>query len=615
MDFFAAQDNARRTTRWLVVGFALAIAAIITVLYLTVIYCQRFGTEPPPPWWNGEQFFFVTLFTGGIILGGSLYKLIQLARGGGAMVAMRLGGRPVQRGSIDPLEQRLLNVTEEMALASGIAIPAVYVLDNEQGINAFAAGNTLANSVIAVTRGALQQLSRDELQAVVAHEFSHILNGDMRLNMRLLGILHGLLLLHLTGEKMLEIRRGGSATLIIVLGGLLLLLLGYIGVVFGKIIKAAVSRQREFLADASAVQFTRNPLGLSGALRRIADTGSKIRHPGAEEASHMFFSSEISGLARLLATHPPIEERIRRLDPKYLRRPLASPSQNVATAKPAADDSIISGFSPQNFTAAVGDISDAPLDYTHALLQRLPVEISQAVHQLPDARTVVFALLLSASPQTREKQLQALQQQYDSATARQGAAYARWLSANEPALRLPVFDMAISTLQETPGAERARLLQTAEELLAQEDKMPLSKYILRTLLRQSLQPDAAKLAPAVTMKTLKSDSAQLLALLAFIGSSDEVACREAFIAATAQAPFDGPWPTYAPPQELSVEAIDRILNELATTQAGFRKHLINACATAVNHDNRITYAEAELLRAICKALDCPVPPPFRYASA
>jgi Zn-dependent protease with chaperone function len=329
MDFFEAQDVARRRTLLLVILFAAAVVLIILIIYIIVYYL----TGPHP----GAVFdpILLAIIAGGVLLlvgAGSGYRTLQLRRGGPA-VAELLGGRRISPTTTDPAERRLVNVVEEMAIASNIPAPAIYVLDGEEGINAFAAGHSPADAAVTVTRGALRSLTRDELQGVVAHEFSHIFNGDMRLNLRLMGLLFGILLLAVVGRILLYAgprgayrgggrRRGGGGQVVLI--GLALLLVGYIGVFFGRLIQAAISRQREYLADAAAVQFTRNPQGLEGALKKIGASlvaggpGSQIANAHAEEANHFFFARGIGGLVtRLFASHPPLVERIRRIDPSF----------------------------------------------------------------------------------------------------------------------------------------------------------------------------------------------------------------------------------------------------------------------------------------------------------
>src|SRR3954451_21131705 len=332
-DFFQRQSDARRNTKWLVVMFTLAVIGIVgTTMFATALATgamqehhayrgDRFSRQPFP--WQATIMSGVAAL--GLIAGGSLFEIAQLS-GGGTVVAERLGGRRVYPNTTDPVERRVLNVVEEMALASGVPVPAVFMLDEELGINAFAAGHTTSDAVVATTRGTAQQLTRDQLQGVIAHEFSHILNGDMRLDLRLMGVLYGILLMGLLGRELFRIaaytgggrsdsRRNDSGLYLLAIG-LIFMILGFVGLMFGNLIKAAVSRQREFLADASAVQFTRNPSGIAGALKRIgaAIFGSKLISPRAAEASHMYFAE---GISSLFATHPPLDQRIRRVEPEW----------------------------------------------------------------------------------------------------------------------------------------------------------------------------------------------------------------------------------------------------------------------------------------------------------
>ena len=348
MDFFQHQEVARRSTRRLIFLFALAVLCVVVAVNIVGAAIYFSFVVPAGRAWvpaslpNG---FFLTntIVVLGLIGGGTVVEMSALSSGGDA-VAKMVGARPVDPSTHDLLDRRLLNVVEEMAIAAGIPVPRVFVMDDENTINAFAAGHSINDAVIAVTRGTLTRLNRDELQGVVAHEFSHVLNGDMRLNMRLIGVLFGLMVVAMAGRFLLEIAgrtRGGSGRgsggvlAALFLAGITLWVLGYIGVFFGRLIKAAVSRQREFLADAAAVQFTRNPEGLSGALNKIAEHGSALATAHAPEAAHFFFANGLGGFtAGLLSTHPPIEERIRRLAP-HLAAPRGPPSVQACAADPA----------------------------------------------------------------------------------------------------------------------------------------------------------------------------------------------------------------------------------------------------------------------------------------
>ena len=337
IDFFARQDHARRQTVRLVVLFAISVAVIIAAVYAIALLVTQgggnaHGRHPAAPinLWDPPLLLAVALGTIVVVAVGSLYKVSELASGG-EVVAHMMGGRLVDPQTTDPAERRLLNLVEEMSLASGVPVLPVYVMDNEPSINAFAAGFRPADAVVAVSRGCLQHLTREELQGVLGHEFSHVLNGDMRLNLRLIGIVYGILVLSTIGYFVMrsagwagssrdsDDRRGDNRAAMFFIG-LALFILGYLGVLLGNIIKAAISRQREFLADASSVQFTRNPAGLAGALKKIGGLaeGSRIKDPHASEISHMFFGDAFAGsIFNLFATHPPLDERIRLLDPNF----------------------------------------------------------------------------------------------------------------------------------------------------------------------------------------------------------------------------------------------------------------------------------------------------------
>jgi Zn-dependent protease with chaperone function len=255
-----------------------------------------------------------------VIGGSSLYRTALLS-GGGAVVALGTGAERVHADTTDADRKRLLDVVEEMAIAAGLPVPQVYVLAGESGINAFAAGHAPGDAAITVTAGCLRLLDRSELQGVIAHEFSHIVNGDMRLGVRLMGLLFGLTVVATIARWLLRgiprggDRRGGGAVAAVMLAAVVVYVLGYIGLFFGRLIQAAVARRREALADAAAVQFTRDTRGLRGALVKIgAGAGSRLIDADADEVAHMLFAP---GMPRLFATHPPLLTRIRELDPHF----------------------------------------------------------------------------------------------------------------------------------------------------------------------------------------------------------------------------------------------------------------------------------------------------------
>ena len=428
MDFFARQDKARRNTKLLVFYFALAVIFLILAVYAAVaLIFTGIGVK------NGESnavsglsqltvFFWATLATLATISFGSLFKTLQLARGGSA-VAELLDGRLVNSGGREANERKLLNVVEEMAIASGVPVPQVYVMDNEPGINAFAAGHSSGDAAISVTRGCMTLLSRDELQGVVGHEFSHILNGDMRLNLRLIGLIFGILCLTIIGRILIR-TRGRKNPLPLL--GIALIVIGWAGVFFGRLIQAAVSRQRETLADASSVQFTRNPAGLAGALKKIGGLaeGSRLNSPHAEEASHLFFANGMSDSVFSFATHPPLVERIRALDPSFdgkfptvVLPNVTAEAPTESQAPPLPPTSLpIPGFpkmpgivpaviAQADMVANIGQPTPEHLRYAVEFARAMPPNLEAATRDPLGACALLCAFLLDADASARDRYL------------------------------------------------------------------------------------------------------------------------------------------------------------------------------------------------------------------
>lgn len=611
MDFFAAQDRARRASRWLVLWFLLAVLGSVGIVYLAV--AMPLAGEGGALWQPG-LFILVALGIGGTILGGSAWKVAELAAGGGATVAASLGGRLVPRATTDPAERRLVNLADEMAVAAGIPAPPVYVLDHEPGINAFAAGARPREAVVAVTRGTLEKLTREELQGVMAHEFSHILNGDMRLNLRLIGVLHGLFMLATAGRILLRSGGGGSNKNRggLVALGLALVIAGYVGVLAGRLIRAAVSRQREFLADASAVQFTRNPSGIASALRKIAKDSAPLSSPQAEAVSHMLFDAG-KRFAGWLATHPSLAERIRRIEggrpavaPPQVAVPPTFPESPVAgftpaPAPPATQPAHVSAPTPQAFAATVGAPTAATLAAAQQVIETLPEVLRTAVATPAGARAAVLALLLARNPQQRAAQLELLARRHDAAFAREVAAVPADLAAG---LRLPLIELALGSLRELPRSARQVLLATGEALANADGRVTITEYLLLRLLRDALVP--AVPPPLLTIPgALARHGALLLSLMAHAGSRDPAAVAAAFARGAAHAPVDGL--NLLPLSEMRTEALDRTLETLALAVPLYRQRFVAALAAVAWGDGKVAPVEAELLAAVCGALDCPVP--------
>ncbi len=461
----------------MVLLFLLSVVAIVLAVDLVLVTVY---------WWLGyldvpaSSYALASALTAGLIGVVTLFNIVRLADGG-AKVARMVGARPVAYATNDPLERRLLNIVEEMAIASGVRLPQAYVMDQESGINAFAAGWNVSGSVVAVTRGALERLTRDELQAVIGHEFSHILNGDMALNIRMIGVLAGIVALGSIGGFLMRVARDADDLRFSVaafLIGLALFVIGYVGLFFARLIKSAVSRQREYLADASSVQFTRNPEGIAGALDQIgaSGAGTLIGNRYAEELSHMFFGAAVKlHLARLFDTHPPLGERIRRACPQFVpsdyrgRRVAAMAASSPAPASPstevppagrrAADIGTAWGRSAAESAKLVGDVTPAKIDYAARLLAAVPAGVRERLHDADDAAGVLVALLLAPKDDVMAQQLEALRAAGFARLSERAAAIAP-LAASLPPAHHQALDPADERLgpgmlQERPGRQAA----------------------------------------------------------------------------------------------------------------------------------------------------------------
>lgn len=637
MDFFARQEQSRRTSRTLVGVFLLAFAvvALATTAVLAValrVYTQNnelyVSTETWGQWLAGHGGLVaaVALATFGAMLLASFYRSASIARGGG-QVARMLGATRVDGSGNDPLTRRLVNVVEEMALASGVPVPEIYVLEQEAGINAFAAGKTPADAAIAVTRGALERLGRAELQGVIAHEFSHVLNGDMRLNQQLLGLSFGILVLSLVGRWVLRSARfarggrrgrgGGIAAVLAI--GLALTIIGGIGVLLSRLIKAGVARERERLADASAVQFTREPEGLAGALKKIGGHTARIVSVDTEEVGHMLFehSSRFSGW---FSTHPPLLERIRALEPGFDPRDL--PAASAAPPEPAADDApaagvaALAGAAATSATVLLAHAGEAgPSASGRALTAALPAELHEATRSRDASFLVVLALALSADEGVRNRQLALLSQQLGAArTARCQRLFAD-LATVEARLRLPVLELAFPALKQRPPVDLKYLRELVTKLQDLDPGQRLFDFALQRVLDAYLRgiPGAERPAAAEPRARLDPREAARLLLrnVAAFGHRDAAGARAAYAAGLASLgwPATATDPQFEPPEAARALAdVDAALATLAAARPRDKERILRGVLAAIQADAVMATEERELFRVIAAALDCPLPP-------
>lgn len=626
MNFFERQRQARRNSSRLVTLFALAVGGIVVAACVAVALV----TGPDP-----VALGVTALVTAGVIGLGSAYRIVSLGKGGEA-VAAQLGGVPVPEDTTDPHLRRLRNVVEEMSIASGVPVPKVYVMEGESAINAFAAGYSPSDAVVAVTRGALDKLNRDELQGVVAHEFSHVLNGDMRLNIRLMGVLFGILMLGLIGRKLLMhggvVRSRDRGVAALMIAALVAMLIGYIGLFFGRMIKAGVSRSREVLADASAVQFTRQTSGIAGALKKIAGVheGSRMaQRAEAEEASHMFFGDGL-GLSGLFATHPPLLARIQALEPGFGAEALDDLRKRWRAAPPDGlqEDlhlGLVSGhgqalpdaaaqiaLTPPMVSAQVADPRDDDYHRADAIVSAMPEALRTLARQRERVTPLLLALLLDRDPDVRAHQRSEVVSRLGDAVWQEAAGLREGdLQDLHPMHRLPLASLAFPVLRQRPRPELEAFLETVHAVVHTDDHVSLFEYclgqLLETQVREALDPARHARFGRRKPGNVKQEFATLLAVVAQAGHTDDPdGARRAYLAGL-QRVLPRDHVPYAPPAN-GVLALDAVWDPLDRLDPLAKQVMVEAIAAAAMHDGQVSVAEAELLRTICGVLHCPLPP-------
>ncbi|MCX6956134.1 MAG: M48 family metallopeptidase [Verrucomicrobia bacterium] len=666
MDFFEAQARAKKHTSRLVVLFTLAIVCTVAASYVGTVFALRQTNDyhprrtshnsyqvhseagPLPSWWQPRLLLGVSMAVLAVIGLASIYKWSEFSAGGSA-VAESVCGRRVDPHTIDTHERRLLNVVEEMAIASGVPVPAVYILDEEPGINAFAAGLTTSDAVVAVTRGTLEKLSRDELQGVVGHEFSHILNGDMRLNLRLTALVFGILFLGLAGRGILwslryqsfggsrdrDGKNSGGIVVAIAFVGLVLLVVGYVGYFFGRLIQAAVSRQREYLADASAVQFTRNPGGLTGALKKIGGfaLGSSMQSNKSAAIGHFFFAQGFrSSFGGLWATHPPLDERIRAIDPQFDGQMFEPPevvdvahesfvTAGLAPARPAAVPPILpSAPSPSSeirsstaaaAVAAVGLLTPEQIENSQLLLDSTPARLRRATQTPAEAQVLLYALLLDDDPSIRARQR-------DFVAGRAGGDALHLLHEFEPSLsalrpehRLPLLQLALPALRQLPPSALGPFLDTLDELIHADGRVTAFEFALQKLLIRTLalgRSPASATTRYFSFNAVIPEIALVLSVVAHASDNGEAAAAATFAAGAAQLKLIESQLTFLDKSAYDLAKFDAALDKLAGASLPIRQRTVVAAAHVVGADGQILVPEAELLRAIAATLDVPMPP-------
>ncbi len=625
MDFFQQQDKARQKTGLLIFYFVLAIVLIVAAVNSVFYFFFKFtgfNSYTPETWFSNTVWLYITGVTLLIILSGSLFRFLALASGGRSVADM-VNARSVDLNTHNAAEKQYINVVEEMSIASGTPMPELYVMDEEQGINAFVAGYKSTEAVMVVTRGTLEQLSRDELQGVIGHEFSHILNGDMRINIRLMAILAGILSIGQIGRVLLysgsrtRYRRSGKNNgqgALIVLA-IALLAIGYIGLFFGRLIKAAISRQREFLADASAVQFTRNPKGIAGALNKIKESinGAFLDNSHAEDMSHMCFGETIHvSFQSLLATHPPLDERIKAIDPLFLK--IQKSKRTIEERKQRVMPDDIIGFSgsggvhtdAQQITGSIGNPTPEHMLYAVAMHESFSSSLMEFVHTKEGAKAITYVLLLSGK--NKQQELDVLKVRNEMDLVNRLGNELNIIKKLDRRQRLPLIDLLLPSLKKLSRNELKEFLITAEAMIKADNKFSFFEFVLLTILKKHLLDKSghADKVKYYSFKPVVKDIQLILSVLTHCSSQSENRKQASYQRCMQSFTMDSlPMMSIT---DASIKNIVDALNRLNLLSFLLKKSVLEACADSVLDDGIVMPVEAELLRAISESIDCPMPP-------
>ena len=620
MDFFAAEAAAHSRTRRLLIAYGVAVAAVVVAITWVVAIAYSFASSDiySPQGYSARVMEHpgVLVVTALAVLAvttiAAMHRVAQL-RSGGSAVALAMGGVKVTHETQDPKRQRLLNVVEELAIAAGVPVPEVYVLEQESGINAFAAGFAPADAAISVTHGAVERLGRSELQGVIGHEFSHILNGDMRLNTRLIGPLFGLLVIAIVARYALNgIRFGRRAGPLIAVAAVVMAL-GYLGVLLGRLLQAAICRQREFLADASSVQFTRDPGCLRDALVRIgrSRTGSTLSTPEGEDLAHLFIAP---ARERAFATHPPLAARIRALDPRFDLSVLEVPDEvGAALVEPMPATPAQGGASAAAAPGLSERVGNPGLDAVHyaaALRAALPPELERALARSSTAACLWLAVALSSAPAVRPRQLELIAAALGVEVARAVTALGGFVARTPVVQYLPLLQRALPVLRSLPDERRRALVQLTAELGKVEGHVYALDFLLGALATRYLMD---QVEPVVRPGTLPIDACApelgiLFAVVARRGASDATAARRAYERGLA-ALLPRERPEYREPDDSTWPAqLTAALLKLRDLAPAGKELLLDALGRTVLHDGLVQAEEAEMLRAVAALVRCPLPP-------
>jgi Zn-dependent protease with chaperone function len=631
MNFFEAQERARKSSRLLIWWFALAVIGVILVMYFLATASLRFSENDSydgstsaftVSWWDTERFLVIAGLVGSVITIGSISKASKLSAGG-KVVAESLGGRAIEPNTRDHYERRLLNIVEEMSIASGVPIPEVWVMDHEPGINAFAAGTDPVNAVIGVTRGTLERLDRNELQGVVAHEFSHILNGDMKLNMRLMGWIFGLVMFSMLGRIMFQSVRflrgsrnskGGGLILGLIVAGLAVWLVGSVGVLFARMIQAAISRQREFLADASAVQFTRLPDGIAGALKKIGGFSEhgRIVSPAATEARHMFFAG--SSLSSIMATHPSLEERIKAIDPRWngvmmeANRLETSQEFNGTMGFAGQVEQIAASDGPMN----LGDDLRMDSHVGESIRSGIVLEQDGQEFTKDQAKSLLLGLLVTPNEDGFQIAGDILKSyEYNVSEIEGVMSWSEIMAQKSSVEKLAMVDLSLVWLRRMEAKEARDFIRLTQGLIEADGQVDMFEFMLQQVIRRHVEIGTGLVpVPSIKYRKLAELETEMMNLLSAFGkvSGGEGVLDKAFQEYrehTNREPFQ---------TEVGLGHVAEALSKMDASTPLVKQQVLRLCSLVVMDDGKVDDLEMELLRATAEAMGAPIPPMVSLAA-
>jgi Zn-dependent protease with chaperone function len=590
MNFFEQQDRSRQATKILIGLFIAAVVFTGICVYFAVMLTigVKMNAGKNFNLWD-IRIFCSTIILTGLIMGGVSWSKINQLQAGGAIIAADLGGTRVFPEIATSEEQQLLNIIEEMAIAATMAIPPVYILQNELGINSFAAGFTINNAVIGVTRGCLDRLNRDELQGVIAHEFSHILNGDMAMNIRLTGMLQGILSLQLVG-RILGCVASGSNNPIQSLASFLQII-GCSGFVSGRLIQSAICQQRELLADASAVQFTRNADAIASAMAKIDDFGSFLSSPYAETNNHMFFAPAIDFKFRFLdsmfSAHPPFAQRTQIVQ---------------GTGKKLGTKIVVNGQTVPTFNPI---ISQTKIDDSNLDVDTATVQIDTAT-PIGEYGTLAYLYALLLDQDRTAAQLTYLAQLEEPAVIEQIEQMKSVVEVIPPHQRLTNLDRQVTKIRDTVHAPR--LLKCAYGMV---DLLPADNWqttLVYLVLNHRLAPTNGTSAEIYqSIEDVWPEMLNILGTLARLTNTKPQDIEYSFEASLMRLPASHSRSAKLP-AAITWRELQTDLAKIAVSTPKIKQALIAACLEILNQQRYLPVDGADLMRSIAILLDCPIPP-------